>query len=56
MMKQIDIGTCIPGPRALDWIPHMAKAGFECVALNFHMSTDGIEITELAPKVKELLG
>lgn len=55
MMKQIDIGTCIPGPRALDWIPHMAKAGFECVALNFHMSTDGIEITELAPKVKELL-
>lgn len=56
MMKQIDIGTCVPGQKALDWVPAMVDAGFECVALNFHMSTDGIEITELAPKVKELLG
>lgn len=55
-MKQIDIGTCIPGDRALDWLPHMMKAGFECAALNFHMSTNGVEIEELAPKVLEVLG
>ncbi len=34
-MKQIEIGTCIPGTMAEKWIPHMVDAGFECVAIKF---------------------
>lgn len=56
MMKQIDIGTCIKGRKALEWIPVMTDIGYECVAINFHMTTDGIDIKELAPKVLEKLG
>lgn len=55
-MKQIQIGTCIPGTEAEKWIPHMVDAGFECVAINFHMSLGGVNLEELAKKVKEMLG
>ena len=55
-MKQINIGTCIKGRKALEWIPVMMDIGYECVAINFHMSTGDIDIKELAPKVLEKLG
>jgi sugar phosphate isomerase/epimerase len=55
-MEQIKIGTCIPGTLAEDWAPHMVKAGFETVSINFHMSLEGIDLKELAPKVKGILG
>ena len=54
-MKQIEIGTCIPGPAAEAWIPHMVNAGFECVAINFHMSLDGVDLKKLADKVHGML-
>ena len=43
-MKQIQIGTCIPGTQAEKWIPYMVDAGFECVAINFHMSLEGVDL------------
>lgn len=54
-MEQIKIGTCVPGEKALDWLPHMVKAGFECVAINFHMSLQGIDLEEHAKKILEIL-
>lgn len=54
-MKQIEIGTCIPGTMAEKWIPHMVDAGFECVAINFHMSLEGTDLKKLAEKVRGLL-
>ena len=54
-MKQIEIGTCIPGTEAEKWIPHMVNAGFECVAINFHMSLGGTDLAKLADKVKNML-
>ncbi len=54
-MKQIKVGTCVPGDRAAEWLPHIAKAGFECVSVNFHMSLQGIDLEELAKKVREIL-
>lgn len=54
-MKQINIGTCVPGGNALTWLPHIAKAGFECVSINFHMSLHGIDLEKLAKQVHEIL-
>lgn len=54
-MKQIEIGTCIPGTEAEKWIPHMVNAGFECVAINFHMSLGGTDLAKLADQVKNML-
>ena len=54
-MKQIEIGTCIPGTEAEKWIPHMVNAGFECVSINFHMSLGGTDLAKLADKVKNML-
>ncbi len=55
-MKQIRIGTCIPGDKAEKWIPHMIAAGYETVAINFHMSLGNVNLEKLGPKVLELLG
>ena len=55
-MEQIRIGTCIPGTRAVDWLPPMIQAGFECCAINFHMSLEGTDLADLAVKVKDILG
>ena len=54
-MEQIRIGTCIPGERAEAWLPHMIKAGFECAAINFHMSLHGMDLKELSLKLKDQL-
>ena len=54
-MEQIRIGTCIPGTRAEAWVPHMVQAGFECVAINFHMSLEGTDLKEHAARIRDLL-
>jgi sugar phosphate isomerase/epimerase len=54
-MKQIRIGTCVPGPFAESWMPHLVKAGFETVSVNNHMSLHGTKMEEQAPKLKALL-
>ncbi|MCR5004356.1 MAG: sugar phosphate isomerase/epimerase [Clostridiales bacterium] len=54
-MKQIHIGTCIPGTQAEAWLPHMVQAGFECAAINFHMSLEGTDLKEQAARVRDLL-
>lgn len=53
-MNQIRIGTCIPGQYAHEWMPHLAKAGFETAAICFHMQYYGIDIAEQGPRLKEL--
>ena len=50
-MKQIPIGTCVPGQHALKMLPGMKNAGFECFEICFHMEFYGVDIRELAPKV-----
>lgn len=55
-MKQIKIGTCIPGTKTLEWLPHIIKAGFETVSINFHMSLEGTDLKELSKKAKEIIG
>ncbi len=54
-MKEIKIGTCIPGQKALEWTKPMIDLGYEAVAVNFHMSFGDVDIVELAPKLKEIL-
>ena len=54
-MDQIKIGTCIPGNAAEKWLPGMKNKGFECFAINFHMSYHGVDLKELAPKVKDII-
>lgn len=54
-MKQIEIGTCIPGNHAAKWLPSLVEVGFECIALNFHMSLGGIDLKELAAEIMPLV-
>lgn len=54
-MKQIRIGTCIPGNKAESWIPHLVKAGFETMSVNNHMTLGDIKMEEQAPRVLGLL-
>ena len=55
-MKQIRIGTCIPGGEAVSWLPYIMQAGFECAAVNFHMSLGGADLEALAEQLKEQIG
>ena len=43
-MKQIEIGVCVPGNRTDVWLEPLVNAGYECVALNFHMSLDDVDL------------
>ena len=54
-MKQINIGTCVPGQFAERWLPVMKDKGYECFAINFHMGYYGVDLKALAPKVNERL-
>ena len=54
-MKQINIGTCVPGQFAERWLPVMKDKGYECFAINFHMGYYGVDLKVLAPKVNEIL-
>jgi len=55
-MNVIKIGTCIPGVNAVQWIPQLLDKGFESFQLTFHMSTDNIDIKELAKRIEEIIG
>ena len=48
-MKQIPVGTCIPGNDFMKWVPGLMDKGFECFTVNFHMSLNGLKLQELAP-------
>ncbi|MCL1796046.1 MAG: sugar phosphate isomerase/epimerase [Clostridia bacterium] len=52
MPKQIRIGTCIPGRHADAWAPNLARAGFETLSVNFHMSLEGIDIAKQGPRIQ----
>ena len=54
-MEQIKIGTCIPGQQAEQWLPGMKDKGFECFAINFHMTYGGVDLKDLAPKELSML-
>ena len=53
-ISQIRIGTCLPGPMAEVWGPHMADAGFETLSVNFHMEYYGVNIEEQGPRMKAM--
>ena len=53
--KQIAVGTCIPGNDFTTWVPGLLDKGFECFTVNFHMSLGGVRLSELAPRVKDIL-
>lgn len=55
-MKQIDVGTCVKGRDAINWTRMAMDLGYECVAVNFHMTTGDVDIRELAPRLLETLG
>lgn len=55
-MKEIKIGTCIPGVRASKWLPHMLDKGFETFELTFHMSLENTDLKILSEQVKEIIG
>ena len=54
-MKQIEIGACVPGSDTKTWLAPLVEAGFECVALNFHMSLGGTDLHALAEQVMPYL-
>ena len=55
-MKEIKIGTCVPGVKAADWLPHMVDQGFETFQMTFHMSLENTDLKELSKQVKEIIG
>ncbi len=55
-MKEIKIGTCVPGRFSLEWAPHLVNAGFEAISPNFHMELGGIDLAEYAKKMKDIVG
>lgn len=54
-MRQIPIGTCIPGNCFTQWVPALMDKGFECFAVNFHMSLGGVCLTDLAAQTRSIL-
>ena len=54
-MKQIKIGTCVPGSKAEEWLKGFIGKGFETFSLNFHMSLEGTDLDKLALSTEKLL-
>ena len=54
-MKQIKIGTCVPGTKAEEWLKGFIGKGFETFSLNFHMSLEGTDLDKLALTTDKLL-
>lgn len=54
-MRQISIGTCVPGAKADQWLAPMLEAGFETVAINFHMSLQDVSLEKQGPWVARQL-
>ena len=53
-MKQIKIGTCVPGAKAEEWLKGFIGKGFETFSLNFHMSLEGTDLDKRIPKSRQL--
>ena len=53
-MKQIKIGTCVPGPVAEEWLKGFVGKGFETFSLNFHMSLEGTHWLDVADLITDL--
>ncbi len=51
-MFQIPVGTCIPGAQAKSWLPALKDKGFECFAINFHMTYSSVDLAQLGPWVR----
>lgn len=54
-MKQIKIGTCVPGPQAETWIEQLKDKGFESFSINYHMSLEGADLDRLAVRTADML-
>lgn len=54
-MKNISIGTCIPGTAFEQWAPAFMDKGFERFSINFHMQFGGVDLEQLADKVHSML-
>ena len=54
-MKQIKIGTCIPGNKAEIFLENMKDKGFETFSINFHMELEGTDLEKLAEKANRIL-
>lgn len=54
-MKNIRIGTCVPGRNFAQWAPPLIRAGFECVTVNYHMELELDELKALPETVKRAL-
>ena len=54
-MKQIKIGTCVPGPVAEEWLKGFVGKGFETVSRNFLMSLEVTYLDNLALSIVKLL-
>lgn len=55
-MKGIPIGTLLHADKALDYIPILAKHGFECFAITFGGSAEGYDLDAYAQKVYDIAG
>ncbi len=53
-IRQIRIGTCIPGWYAQKWAPPMMDLGFETLSINYHMEYNNVVIEEQGPLLKAL--
>jgi len=54
-MKNLRIGTMVPGGDALAVIPQILLHGFECFGLTFWQTTGNIDLQETAKQLKEIL-
>lgn len=54
-MRQIPIGSCIPGGRFTSWVPFLKDKGYECFTVNFHMAFGNVVLEDLARDVHAIL-
>jgi sugar phosphate isomerase/epimerase len=54
-MKQIRIGTLVPGSKAVQIIPEIIPHGFESFGITFWQTTNGIDLKELAKQLSDIL-
>lgn len=55
-MKQIKIGTCVPGREIMNWVPHLAGYGFETIEFYYDTTLGGADFGELSKQVREAIG
>ncbi len=53
-LKDILIGTCVPGPEADKFAPAFLDMGFEALSVNYHMEFYGVNIEEQGPRLKDM--